>query len=473
MKYTKILATLGPASEKPETIRKLIEAGVNGFRLNFSHGTHESHSRLYHLIRQTSQEMGVPIAILQDLQGPKIRTGELKDGQPLRLRNGEKFTITTREVLGEGALVSTTYSSLPRDVKRGDRILLDNGLIELRVERTSETEVECTIIDGGFLGERKGINLPGVAVSLPSFTTKDRKDAALGLQLGVDYIALSFVRHPEDLVELRDFITQHGRNTHIIAKIERAEAVNHLTEILDVAEGVMVARGDLGIETGIEHVPVIQKKIISEANRRSRLVITATQMLESMMHNPIPTRAEVTDVANAVLDGTDVLMLSGETATGEFPVEAVKCMSRVAAETELNLYRFYKTREEIAPVEHGASHAIVLAAAAAARDIAPSAIVVFSLSGRTASLLSQQRPYAPIIAFTPRPETLNRLALAWGVQPYLLPFHESADNLLKAGEQALLSRGIARPGDTVIMVAGTASAPAATNMLKVHKLAQR
>ncbi len=473
MRYTKILATLGPASDKPETIRNLIEAGANGFRLNFSHGSHESHSRLYKTIRQTSQEMDVPVAILQDLQGPKIRTGKLKEGQPLRLRNGEKFTITTRDILGEGALVNTCYACLPRDVRRGDKILLDDGLIELRVEHSSETEVECTIVDGGFLGERKGINLPGVAVSTPALTDKDKEDAELGLRLGVDYIALSFVRHPKDIVELRDFVIHHGRNTHIVAKIEKPEAVEHLTEILDVTDGVMVARGDLGIEASLERVPVIQKTIISEANKRSRLVITATQMLESMIHNPIPTRAEVTDVANAVLDGTDVLMLSGETANGEFPVDTVKRMGQVAAEAELNLYRFYRTREEVTLEEHGSTHAIVLAAAAAARDVGATAIVAFSLSGRTATLLSQQRPYAPVIAFTSRPETLNRLALAWGVQPHPLPFHEVADDLLKAGEQTLLSRGVAKPGDTVVMVAGTTSAAAATNMLKIHKLARR
>ncbi|MDQ7779699.1 MAG: pyruvate kinase [Planctomycetota bacterium] len=470
MHYTKILATLGPASEKVEVIRSLIEAGANGFRLNFSHGTHEAHARFYRTVRQTAKELGTPVAILQDLQGPKIRTGNNKDGQPLRLRNGEKFTITTREILGEGSLVGTTYSRLPRDVKRGDRILLDDGMIELRVERSTGTDVETVVIDGGFLGEHKGINLPGVAVSIPALTEKDKSDAAFGLELGVDYIALSFVRKPDDILELREFITKQGKNTHIVAKIEKPEAVDHLAEILDVTDGVMVARGDLGIETSIERVPVIQKTIIAEANKRGKLVITATQMLESMIHHPIPTRAEVTDIANAVLDGTDVLMLSGETANGDFPVETVKCMARVAEEAELNLYRFYRTREEVTLEEHSSTHAIVAAAAAAARDISANAIVAFSLSGRTASLLSQQRPFAPIIAFASNDEAFNRLALVWGVQSYPMAFHESADELLRIGEQELIARGIVKPGDTVVMVAGTSSAAAATNMLKVHRI---
>ncbi len=472
MRRTKILATLGPASSSPEKIEALIRAGVNGFRLNFSHGTHETHAGLYRAIREASARVGVPVAILQDLQGPKIRTGNLVDGKPVTLVAGQSMTISVQECLGTAQRVSTTYQALPSDVKAGDTILLDDGLMSLKVLSTTATGVEAQVAIGGELGEHKGINLPGVALSTPSLTEKDREDAAFGLSLGVDYIALSFVRKPSDIDDLRQLVRAAGKSTPIVAKIEKPEAIEQLEEVIAQSDGVMVARGDLGVEVSVERVPVLQKRIIAESNRQGKLVITATQMLESMIANPIPTRAEATDIANAILDGTDVVMLSGETAKGKYPVESVTRMGQIAEETERELVRYYDTLDRIESSGERLTKAAVDAACFAAREVVAAAIVVFTRSGRTALMASKERPACRTVALTPEDATYRRLALAFGVDPVKVDFVERPDDLIQAGERVLLERRLARHGDTVIMLAGTSTARGATNLVKVHRVGE-
>ena len=472
MRRTKILATLGPASSSPEKIEALIRAGVNGFRLNFSHGTHETHAGLYRAIREASARVGVPVAILQDLQGPKIRTGNLVDGKPVTLVAGQSMTISVQECLGTAQRVSTTYQALPSDVKAGDTILLDDGLMSLKVLSTTATGVEAQVAIGGELGEHKGINLPGVALSTPSLTEKDREDAAFGLKLGVDYIALSFVRKPSDIDDLRQLVRAAGKSTPIVAKIEKPEAIEQLEEVIAQSDGVMVARGDLGVEVSVERVPVLQKRIIAESNRQGKLVITATQMLESMIANPIPTRAEATDIANAILDGTDVVMLSGETAKGKYPVESVTRMGQIAEETERELVRYYDTLDRIESSGERLTKAAVDAACFAAREVVAAAIVVFTRSGRTALMASKERPACRTVALTPEDATYRRLALAFGVEPVRVDFVERPDDLIQAGERVILERCLARHGDTVIMLAGTSTARGATNLVKVHRVGE-
>jgi len=472
MRRTKILATLGPASDSPRTIEALIRAGANAFRLNFSHGTHETHAALYGAVREVSAHLGVPVAVLQDLQGPKIRTGPLVDARPVSIVAGERFTITTADCLGTRSRVSTTYPSLPRDVRPGDTLLLNDGIIVLKALAKTATDVETEVVGGGDLGEHKGINLPGVALSTSSLTAKDREDAAFGLSLGVDYIALSFVRAPSDLDDLRQVVRGAGKDTPIIAKVEKPEAIERLAGIVEKSDGVMVARGDLGVEVSVEKVPVLQKRIILEANRQGRLVITATQMLESMISNPIPTRAEATDVANAILDGTDVVMLSGETATGRYPVEAVTRMGQIAEETERELVRYYDTLDRVEATGDRLTKAAVDAACFAAREVVAAAIVVFTRSGRTALLVSKERPVCRNMALTPEEASWRRLALAFGVEPIRAPFIERPDDLIHAGEQVLLDRRLVRRGDTVVMLAGTSTARGATNLIKVHRVGE-
>ncbi len=472
MRRTKILATLGPASSSPEKVEALIRAGVNGFRLNFSHGTHDTHAAVYRVVREASARVGVPVAILQDLQGPKIRTGNLVDGKPVTLVAGQRLTITSQECLGTARRVSTTYQALPGDVKVGDTVLLEDGLFVLKVLGKSATEVETEIVVGGVLGEHKGINLPGVALSTPSLTEKDREDAAFGLTLGVDYIALSFVRRPEDIDDLRSLIRAAGKDTPIVAKIEKPEAIEQLQAVVAKSDGVMVARGDLGVEVSVEKVPVLQKRIIAESNRQGRLVITATQMLESMTENPMPTRAEVTDVANSILDGTDAVMLSGETAKGKYPVETVVRMGLIAEETERELVRYYDTLDRIEVTGDRLLKAAVDAACFAAREVVAAAIVVFTRSGRTALLVSKERPACRTVALTPDDASWRRLALAFGVEPVRVDFVERPDDLIQAGERALLDRRLARRGDTVIMLAGTSTARGTTNLVKIHRVGE-
>ena len=478
MRRTKIVCTIGPATNSEAQLEQLMRAGMNVARLNFSHGTHQEHEQVIERVRALSARLDCAVAILQDLQGPKIRTGALQDGKPVRLVDGTQITITTRAMVGDGQCISTTYKDLPQDVKVGDRILLDDGLLELRVVSADETDVHCLVVHGGLLGEHKGINLPGVAVSAPALTEKDRDDLLFGIQHGVDYVALSFVRSPEDVREAKHLIQQYvievygeeeKRDIPLIAKIEKPEAVDQLDEILDVVDGVMVARGDLGVEMPQEKVPLIQKRIIARCNECGLPVITATQMLESMITNPRPTRAEVSDVSNSILDGTDAVMLSAETSVGAFPIEAVQTMARIALETETSYHiagpPIHKHRSLAQAVSH--------AARALAEDTNIQAIIVFTRSGNTARLISKDRPRVPILAYTPSERVYYQLALWWGVWPYRTSMQGSTEDLIALVEQRLQENKLVQQGEYVVIMGGMPIASQArTNFVKLHRVGE-
>jgi pyruvate kinase len=442
MRRTKILATLGPASAEPDVLGRMLDAGLDAVRLNFSHGTHESHAAALRHVRATAEARGRAVAVLQDLQGPKIRVGLVK-GQ-MELVAGSRLTITTRAVLGEGGVVSTTYQHLPTDVARGDRILLDEGRLTVEVREVTGTDVVTEVVDGGALSSHKGINLPGAALTAASMTDKDIVDVRFALGLGIDYVALSMVRRAQDVRDLRELMAAEGHRVPIVAKIEKPQAVAALDEILEAADGVMVARGDLGIEMELDRMPAYQKQIIAAANRAGKLVITATQMLESMTENAVPTRAEVTDVANAVLDGTDAVMLSGETAVGRHPVETVRRMAAICEATEENLYRFGETVRPAA----GGDHAALIArlAAEAGNRAGARAVVVQTRTGETARRVSDERPRAPIVALVPDQAVQRQLALYWGVRPSVAPrpldlSHLPVDAAPRAGEVVVVVQG--------------------------------
>ncbi|MCX5976828.1 MAG: pyruvate kinase [Coprothermobacterota bacterium] len=476
MRRTKIVATLGPASDSEETLRGLIRVGVDVVRLNFSHGSAEEHQARVERVRRLAAQEGRAVAILQDLQGPKIRTGRLVGGGPVQLVEGASLTLVSQKLTsgqsgrGTAERVSTSYPALAEDVKPGDRILLDDGLLELRVAAVAGGEVRTEVMHGGPLGEHKGINLPGVAVSAPALGEKDLRDLALGLQMGVDYVALSFVREAEDLRKLRRVIEAAGCDTPIIAKLEKPEALDQLEEILEACEGVMVARGDLGVELSPEAVPIAQKRIIEAANRAAKPVITATQMLESMIEHPRPTRAEASDVANAIFDGTGALMLSEETAVGRFPLETIRTMNAIAcqAEGELSHWGHRWARNSHTNLT---SQAVAHAAVDLAEDLAVALIVAFTRGGATARYLAQLRPAVPILAFTPRPETYRRLALYWGVVPLCCVEVQGLEEMLVEVEKRVLGGGYAQPGQRIVLTGGLpVGSAAATNFLRVHTL---
>lgn len=470
MRKTKIVATMGPASNSPKVIDELLLAGVNVCRLNFSHGTHEEHKSVICDIRAAAMRLDLPVAILLDLRGPKIRTGYLEKGS-VELKRGEMINITTEDIKGDERLISTTYKELPRDVKPGDRILIDDGLIEVRVRGVNGNQVECEVIYGGILKEHKGMNLPGVNVSAPSLSQKDMEDMDFGIAQGVDYVALSFVRRASDVVALKDYLKGKGADIPIIAKIEKPEALESLESILEESDGIMVARGDLGVELSAEEVPIAQKKMISMANTAGKIVITATQMLESMITNQRPTRAEASDVANAVFDGTDALMLSGETAVGKYPVKAVEMMAKIAVQAEEADLTHRQLMRRKKAVAGSFSQAVAFASYAASEELHSKAIVVFSQSGSTAKLVSKLRPPTPIVAFTPLEETKRRLSLVWGVQPFCIEFGGHTDEMVCRGESALLNYGLAELGDTIVVVSGTkVGMRGATNMMKIDRI---
>ncbi|MCA1815192.1 MAG: pyruvate kinase, partial [Acidobacteria bacterium] len=444
MRRAKILATLGPASRDPATLEALIDAGANAVRINMSHGTQEEHAETVRRAREASERMKRPLAVLVDLSGPKIRTGVLQGGQPVTLEPNALFTLTTRSAAGDAREVSTNYSGLARDVSPGARILLDDGAIELHVERTTDTDVVARVVNGGTLGERKGINLPGVQLPIPSLTDKDRRDLNWAVRQGADYIALSFVRRAEDCKEAKGLIKAAGGHQPLVAKIEKAEAIDNLAEIVAASDGVMVARGDLGVETSVELVPVYQKRIIEEANRAEKFVITATQMLQSMVNEPRPTRAEASDVANAVWDGSDALMLSGETASGKYPVAAVETMARIIGSAEAGRSEEFGSGRKWSGRQSGRiSRAICEAAAFAAEEMNAKMIAVFTESGLMARRLAILRPVQRIVALTPSEAVRNELSIIWGVESLLHPPADSTRDLIKVGDRVMLEAGVA------------------------------
>lgn len=481
MRKAKIVCTIGPATSSPVIVHRLIESGMDAARLNFSHGTHESHAAAITTIRDAAARRGSAVAIIQDLQGPRIRVGLLpKEG--IAVSTGQVVRLRTTAQSGERrdaqASVPTplpeipvTYASLTRDLQVGSRVLINDGLIELQADHIADDRIDCSVIFGGTITSHKGINLPGTTVSAPTLTEKDRADIRFGTEQGVDYVALSFVRGPQDIHAARALLAEYGVNTPIIAKIERAEAVAALDAILEQADGVMIARGDLGVEMGPEAVPLLQKRIIVEANRRRRLVITATQMLESMTQTMRPTRAEASDVANAVFDGSDAVMLSAETAVGSYPVETVQVMDRIIRAAEEG------TEPGIAPKRYtdlpdaSFSEAICNAASSAARAIDAGAIVAFSERGSTARLISKQRPAAPIIAFTPFETVRQQMALYWGVRPYTMPQIEQTDARVDEAERRLKHEGLAKTGGKIVILSGTrVGQPGGTNLIKLHEV---
>ena len=465
-RHSKIVCTIGPASCSPPILKKLLAAGMDVARLNFSHGTHAEHLRCIQLLRTAANELRKTIAILADLQGPKIRTGALAGGRPVLLRSGQKFTITTAKILGDSTRVNTTFVPLPKEVHRGDRILLSDGLIELCVEAVRLKDVNCRVINGGLLGEHKGINLPGVKLRVPALTVKDKTDLKFALAHGADYIAVSFVRRPEDVLLAKRFIRRAKKDTPVIAKLEKPEAIESLEQILKVSDGVMVARGDLGVEMSPERVPVVQKNIIARAREFRRPVITATQMLESMTENPRPTRAEASDVANAIFDGSDAVMLSAETANGKYPVEAVSMMARIIEEAEASITEFSRpaTQEKLKVAE-----TVAELVCHASRELRMKWIVVFTHSGFTARLISRYRPLVPIAAFSPEAETRRRLALLWGVAPLEIPNLRKVEQLAEISEKRLLEEKFVRKGDVIAIVAGTPmGVRGTTNFMKFH-----
>jgi len=465
----KIVCTVGPSSNSDAMLRDLLRLGMDVARLNFSHGSHEEHARNITRIRAAAKKEGRTICILQDLQGPKIRTGRLKDHTPVWLKAGATVTITPRSIPGTASLISTTFESLAREVTTGARILLSDGLIELRVRRVHGDDVECDIVNGGELGENKGINLPGVALSIPALTDKDRADLAFGVKHHVDAIAISFVRSAADVLEVQDLIRSHGSGIPIVAKLEKPQAIERLEEIFEVANGIMIARGDLGVEMPPEQVPVIQKHIIRRAAEWRRPVITATQMLESMVENPRPTRAEASDVANAIFDGTDAVMLSAETASGRYPREAVSIMGRIIVEAERNMTAFSEPRRRRQRQQVSVAESICDAIAHSAEDLHMGAIAVFTETGNTARMISKYRPRVPIYAFSQFPAVCNRMNVLWGVHPVprKRPSH-TAEDMVNSAERELLALGVLKSGDVLGVVAGTQMSSGSTNFMRLH-----
>jgi pyruvate kinase len=469
MPRAKIVCTLGPASSTPERIGELIDAGMSVARLNFSHGSHDDHAKMLQVVRSEADRRGKAVAVLLDLQGPKIRVGKIANGQ-IELRSGAELTITTENILGDEKRVSTTYTGLPHDVKPGDQILLDDGYLALAVTNVTGTDVKTVVVTGGMLKNNKGINLPGVDVSAPALSEKDRTDIGFALRHGVDYVALSFVRRAEDVLEAKRLLTFDGNTIPVISKIEKPQALERLGEIIDVSDGIMVARGDLGVELGPEKVPLWQKRIIEETNKRGKIVITATQMLESMITQPRPTRAEASDVANAVLDATDALMLSAESASGQYPVEAVKTMARIIEEIERSAY--YRASTEVPDIQLAVpANAIAHAAMTAARAMKLRTIVAVSESGGAARLVSEYRPDANIVCLTTNEVSFRRMAMVWGVTPVLISPAASTEELVDRVEATLIERNLALPGENVLItMAVPVGAGMQTNVLKIHQI---
>jgi pyruvate kinase len=471
MRRAKILATLGPATRAPGVMEALLRAGVNGVRINMSHGTHAEKAADVQMARAAATKLNLPLAVLVDLSGPKIRTGPLKGGQPVELKSGALFIITTRAIEGDAVEVSTNYPDLARVVQTGARLLLDDGAIALIVESTNKTDVVCRVINGGLLGERKGINLPGIALPIASLTEKDRSDLQWAVAQSADYIALSFVRRAEDCVDAKNLIHEAGGHAPLVAKIEKAEAIDHLDEIIAAADAVMVARGDLGVETSVELVPVYQKQIIEKSVQAGKMVITATQMLQSMVSSPRPTRAEASDVANAVWDGTDTVMLSNETASGLYPVEAVATMARIIESAESGRRLDGERIIKLAGKQSGrVSRALCEAAVFAAEEMGTEITAVFTESGLMARRLSSLRPNQRIVALTQSADVQNALVLIWGVEPLICDSADSTEEMLKVGEKTLLESGVVKKGEMVVVMAGRLSGLGLSTSVSIYSV---
>lgn len=468
MLRTKIVCTIGPASEKKEILLQLVKTGLNVARLNFSHGDHQEHGRRIQRLKEIEAQTGQTIGILLDTTGPEIRTGSLRE-DPVKLVQGEEIILSTKKVVGNSSRISVTYQGLTGDVENGTRVLIDDGLIELEVVEVSDHEIRCRIINGGMLGSRKGVNIPGVSINLPALTDKDREDIRFGIRQGIHFIAASFVRRAENIDEIRKLLQdEDAEGIYIIAKIENQEAVDNIDEIIGAADGIMIARGDLGVEIAPERVPVIQKSIINKCNRAAKPVITATQMLDSMIRNPRPTRAEASDVANAIYDGTDAIMLSGESAIGDYPVEAVRTMTRIAKEIEASTSYREKLLSYKVPSSHSVTDAISLAACQTAIDLKVSSIVCSTSSGLTARMVSKYRPLIPIVGATHNEMVKNILTLVWGVFPLKVPESSSTDEMIHNAIVGLVKKELAQKGDLVTITAGVpVGRSGTTNLIEV------
>lgn len=470
MKKTKIVCTIGPASEDESVLRELFLNGMNVARLNFSHGEHSEHKERIDTIKRLREELNLPIGIMLDTKGPEIRIGRFKDKE-IRLEAGDIFTLTTREVLGDENIVTVYNESLPRDVAKGNRILIDDGLVEMRVEEVIDgTDIRCKLLNGGTLSDRKGVNVPSVSTDLPPLTEKDVDDIKFGIDNDVEFIAASFIRSAEDVFTIRKVLEENGgADIEIISKIENQEGLDNIDEIIDASDGIMVARGDLGVEILTQEVPLAQKRIIRSCNMAGKPVITATQMLDSMMRNPRPTRAEVADVANAILDGSDAIMLSGETAAGKHPVESVKMMYNIAVETENSLDYLEARRAEFIYKDVSTTNAISRATCATAKDLGASAIITATSSGYTSRAISKFKPNAPIIAATTTGKVMRKLSLVWGVHPVLSKESNITDEVIDASIDAAMERGYVKEGDLIVMTAGIpVGVSGTTNLIKVH-----
>lgn len=455
MKKTKIVCTMGPNTDNREIMRELALNGMDVARFNFSHGDHAEHKHRLEILESVREELGIPIASLLDTKGPEIRTGKLKDGKKVTLKEGDLYTLTTEEIVGDETRGYINYAGLAEDVKPGDRILIDDGLIELHVREVNGTDIVCRIENGGELGEKKGVNVPGVRVKLPALTDKDKEDIRFGVDAGFDFVAASFVRNADAIREIREILDEKGSAMQIIAKIENEEGIENIDSIIEASDGIMVARGDMGVEIPAEKVPHIQKMIIRKCNLACKGVITATQMLDSMIRNPRPTRAEVSDVANAVYEGTDAVMLSGETAMGSYPIEAVRMMSQIAEESEKYLdYMFYQRRKVSAENLRNISNTVCYSSVATASDLEAPVIVAPSVSGFTTRMLSKWRPKALIAGLSPSMTAVRQMQLYWGVKPFHAKRAESTDALLFASVELLKEKGIVKEGEIVVATAG-------------------
>ena len=469
MRYTKIICTLGPAVDNEESIRQLAEAGMNAARFNFSHGTHESHLATLNKVKKVREELGLPIATILDTKGPEIRICKFKDSE-VELQQGQTFTLTTRDVEGDETIVSQTYTGLPKDVQVGTHILIDDGLIDMVVENVTDTDVVCTVENGGPLSNNKSVNVPGAKINLPALTEKDRSDLQFAAENDMDFIAASFVRKASDVNEIRDVLRRCGGSSiRIIAKLENQEGIDNLDEIIEAADGIMVARGDLGVEIPLWDVPTIQKKIINHTIKTGKPVITATQMLDSMSRNPRPTRAEVSDVANAVFDLTSCVMLSGETANGKYPVETVKTMSKICEASEERIHYWKRFRNRSTSSCLSINDAITHTACQTAMDLNATAILTATKSGHTARMVARYRPHCPVVALCPDEKVRRQLSLSWGVLPFLSDDVESTDILFAMCVYTALKEKAVKVGDTVVITAGVPIGKSgSTNLIKAQ-----